>query len=71
MRYVTEDRNDFGKQIKCSAMNNLGNTVEYAKIPGFIISIYQIEILIVLSHRGFMKVLHTSFYSKQTITFNS
>ena len=39
LRYGTSDRNDFGKQVKCSAMNNLGNAIEYAKIPGFIIII--------------------------------
>ena len=34
LMYSTKDINDFGKQVKCSAMNNLGNAIEYAKIPG-------------------------------------
>ena len=34
LRFSTGDRNDFGKQIKCSAFNNLGNAIQYAKIPG-------------------------------------
>jgi len=33
VRYVTADRSYFGKQVKCSATNKLGNAIEYAKIP--------------------------------------
>ena len=34
LRYTTANINDFGKQVKCSALNNLGNAIEYARIPG-------------------------------------
>ena len=37
LKYITNNRNDFGKQIKCSAKNHLGNDVDYAEIPGNIL----------------------------------
>ena len=42
LKFITNNKHHFGKQIKCSAKNHLGNAVDYAEIPGNNISKYRV-----------------------------